>query len=197
MVSMGNYKVVKQAVNYELANFLYNYFLLKREAVEHMYNTNMTYDNGMLGTWGDTQIPNTYSIYGDPAFDTLLMKMLPVMKKETGLDVVPTYSYARMYKKGDELKKHKDRPSCEISTTLNLGGDPWPIFLENNKVVLEIGDMLIYEGCKLEHWREPFEGDNCGQVFLHYNNVNGQFKNINVFDGREKLGLPAWHKKNR
>ena len=197
MVSMGNYKVVKQAVNYELANFLYNYFLLKREAVEHMYNTNMTYDNGMLGTWGDTQIPNTYSIYGDPAFDTLLMKMLPVMKKETGLDIVPTYSYARMYKKGDELKKHKDRPSCEISTTLNLGGDPWPIFLENNKVVLEIGDMLIYEGCKLEHWREPFEGDNCGQVFLHYNNANGQFKNMNVFDGREKLGLPAWHKKNR
>ena len=194
---MGNYKVVKQAVNYELANFLYNYFLLKREAVEHMYNTNMTYDNGMLGTWGDTQIPNTYSIYGDPAFDTLLMKMLPVMKKETGLDIVPTYSYARMYKKGDELKKHKDRPSCEISTTLNLGGDPWPIFLENNKVVLEIGDMLIYEGCKLEHWREPFEGDNCGQVFLHYNNANGQFKNMNVFDGREKLGLPAWHKKNR
>jgi len=194
---MGNYKVVKQAVNYELANFLYNYFLLKREAVEHMYNTNMTYDNGILGTWGDTQIPNTYSIYGDPAFDTLLMKMLPVMKKETGLDVVPTYSYARMYKKGDELKKHKDRPSCEISTTLNLGGDPWPIFLENNKVVLEIGDMLIYEGCKLEHWREPFEGDNCGQVFLHYNNANGQFKNMNIFDGREKLGLPAWHKKNR
>ena len=194
---MGNYKVVKQAINYELANFLFNYFLLKREAVEHMYDTNMTYDNGMLGTWKDKQIPNTYSIYGDPAFDTLLMKMLPVMKKETGLDVVPTYSYARMYKKGDELKKHKDRPSCEISTTLNLGGDPWPIFLENNKVVLEIGDMLIYEGCKLEHWREPFEGDNCGQVFLHYNNANGQFKNMNVFDGREKLGIPSWHKKNR
>jgi len=194
---MDNYKVVKQAINYELANFLFNYFLLKREAVEHMYNTNMTYDTGMLGTWGDTQIPNTYSIYGDPAFDTLLMKMLPVMKKETGLDVVPTYSYARMYKKGDELKKHKDRPSCEISTTLNLGGDPWPIFLENNKVMLEVGDMLIYEGCKLEHWREPFEGDNCGQVFLHYNNANGQFKNMNIFDGREKLGLPSWQKKNR
>ena len=194
---MGNYKVVKQAINYELANFLFNYFLLKREAVEHMYNTNMTYDNGMLGTWTDKQIPNTYSIYGDTAFDTLLMKMLPVMKKETGLDVVPTYSYARMYKKGDELKKHKDRPSCEISTTLNLGGDPWPIFLENNKVMLETGDMLIYEGCKLEHWREPFEGDNCGQVFLHYNNVNGQFKDLNIFDGREKLGLPSWQKKNR
>ena len=59
MVSMGNYKVVKQAINFELANFLYNYFLLKREAVAHMYNTNMTYDNGVLGTWTDKQVPNT------------------------------------------------------------------------------------------------------------------------------------------
>ena len=194
---MGNYKVVKQAISFELANFLFNYFLLKREAVAHMYENNWTYDTGLLGTWTDQQIPNTYSIYGDSTFDTLLMKILPVMKKETGLEVVPTYSYARIYKRGDILKRHKDRPSCEISTTLFLGGDSWPIFLEGNQVDLDIGDMLIYEGCKLEHWREPFEGDNCGQVFLHYNNVNGQFKDINIFDGREKLGLPAWHEKNK
>ena len=194
---MGNYKVVKQAINYELANFLFNYFLLKREAVAHMYDTNMTYDSGLLGTWKDDQIPNTYSIYGDPAFDTLLMKVLPIMKRETGLEVVPTYSYARLYKHGDELKKHKDRPSCEISTTINLGGESWSIFLEGTEILLNIGDMLIYEGCKLEHWREPFEGENCGQVFLHYNNVNGPNSDINIFDGREKLGLPAWRKKNK
>ena len=194
---MGNYKVVKQAISYELANFLFNYFLLKREAVAYMYDTNITYDSGMLGTWKDKQIPNTYSIYGDPTFDTLLMKVLPIMKKETGLEVVPTYSYARLYKKGDELKRHKDRPSCEISTTLHLGGEPWPIFVEGTEVLLDIGDMLIYEGCKLEHWREAFEGDNCGQVFLHYNNVNGPNNDINIFDGREKLGLPPWRKKNK
>ena len=189
---MGNYKVVKQAVSIELANFLYNYFLLKREAVDYMYSNNWTYDNGMLGTWKDQQIPNTYSIYGDPAFDTLLMKVLPVMKHETGLDVIPTYSYARIYKKGDILHKHKDRPSCEISTTLSLGGDPWPIFLEGKQVDLDVGDMLIYEGCKLEHWREPFEGEHCGQVFLHYNDKKGEFKDINIFDGRDKLGTPNW-----
>ena len=197
MILMGNYKVVKQAINYELANFLFNYFLLKREAVAHMYDTNMTYDSGLLGTWKDDQIPNTYSIYGDPAFDTLLMKVLPIMKRETGLEVVPTYSYARLYKHGDELKRHKDRPSCEISTTINLGGESWSIFLEGTEILLNIGDMLIYEGCKLEHWREPFEGENCGQVFLHYNNVNGPNSDINIFDGREKLGLPAWRKKNK
>ena len=192
MVSMGNYKVVKEAISFELANFLYNYFLLKREAVQYMYNTNMIYDSGILGTWKDEQIPNTYSIYGDPVFDTLLMKVLPIMNRETGLEVIPTYSYARIYKKGDILHKHKDRPSCEISTTLNLGGDPWPIFLEGKQVDLDVGDMLIYEGCKLEHWRDKFEGENCGQVFLHYNDANGQFKDINIFDGRDKLGTPKW-----
>ena len=192
MVSMGNYKVVKEAISFELANFLYNYFLLKREAVDYMYSNNWVYDNGMLGTWKDQQIPNTYSIYGDPVFDTLLMKMLPVMNRETGLDVIPTYSYARIYKKGDILHKHKDRPSCEISTTLTLGGDPWPIFLEGKQVDLDVGDMLIYEGCKLEHWREPFEGEHCGQVFLHYNDKKGEFKDINIFDGRDKLGTPKW-----
>ena len=189
---MGNYKIVKEAISFELANFLYNYFLLKREAVAYMYLNNWIHDNGVLGTWKDQQIPNTYSIYGDPVFDTLLMKVLPVMQRETGLDVIPTYSYARIYKKGDILKKHKDRPSCEISTTLNLGGDPWSIFLEGEQVDLNIGDMLIYEGCKLEHWREPFEGEHCGQVFLHYNNKKGEFKDINIFDGRDKLGTPNW-----
>ena len=101
MVSMGNYKVVKEAISFELANFLFNYFLLKREAVDYMYSNNWTYDNGVFGTWKDQHVPNTYSIYGDPVFDTLLMKMLPVMNRETGLDVIPTYSYARIYKKGE------------------------------------------------------------------------------------------------
>ena len=208
---MGNYKVVKQAINFELSNFLFNYFLLKREAVAYMYENNITYDNGMLGTFKDVQVPNTYSIYGDPTFDTLLMKLLPTMKRETGLDVVPTYSYARIYKKGDILKRHKDRPSCEISTTLNLGGDDWAIYLDPTgadtvideyknihkpnspkgvKVDLKQVDMLIYSGCELEHWRDEFKGNVCGQVFLHYNHADGQFKETNKYDGRPMLGIP-------
>ena len=139
-MAFNKYQIIKNAVSYELANFVFNYFLLKREAVGFMYQNNWTYDTGLLGTWTDKQIPNTYSIYGDPVFDTLLMKVLPKMKKETGLELVPTYSYARLYKQGDELKRHKDRPSCEISTTLNLGGDPWPIFIDetgSNNVIDE------------------------------------------------------------
>ena len=146
MFKIKKYQVIKNAISYELANFLFNYFLLKREAVEYMYSNNITYDNGMLGTWTDKQIPNTYSIYGDQVFDTLLMKVLPLMKKETGLELIPTYSYARLYKKGDILKRHKDRPSCEISTTLHLGGDPWPIFIDGtgaDNVIDEYKNILI------------------------------------------------------
>ena len=207
---MFKYQVIKNALSYELANFIFNYFLLKRDAVNFMYQNNIIHDTGMFGTWKDKQIPNTYSHYADNVMETLLVKMLPVMAKETGLNLVPTYSYARAYKKGDILRRHKDRPSCEISTTLNLGGDPWPIYIdptgENNvideyksihkpgahigvEVNLKPGDMLIYSGCELEHWRKPFEGDLCGQVFLHYNHADGQFAKSNLYDKRPMLGI--------
>ena len=214
-MTFNKYHVIKKAINYELANFIFNYFLLKRDAVDFMYKNNITYDTGMFGTWTDKQIPNTFSCYADPVMETLLVKVLPTMQQETGLNLIPTYSYARLYKNGDELKRHKDRPSCEISTTINLGGDPWPIFIdgtgantvideyknihkptapEGTKVLLEVGDMLVYSGCELEHWREPFEGNVCGQVFLHYNHVNGPFAEKNRFDKRPMLGLPSMTK---
>ena len=190
----NKYQIIKGAVSYELANFIFNYFLLKRDAVDFMYQHNIHAQSPILGTWTDQQIPNTYSCYGDFVMETLLVKVLPKMQQETGLNLIPTYSYARAYKKGDELKKHKDRPSCEISTTINLGGDPWPIFIEGTKVLLEVGDMLVYSGCELEHWREPFEGNICGQVFLHYNHIDGQFAEKNKLDGRPMLGLPKFNK---
>ena len=56
--------------------------------------------------------------------------------------------------------------------------------------------MLIYRGTELEHWREPFEGNDCAQVFLHYNNKNTAGSNLNIYDSRATLGLPTWFKKN-
>ena len=32
------YQLIKGALSYELANFCYNYFLLKRDAVKYMYD---------------------------------------------------------------------------------------------------------------------------------------------------------------
>lgn len=191
-MTFDKYQIIRNVINDELVDFLFNYLLLKQKAVRFMYENNILYDSGLMGTWSDKQVPNTYSCYADLAMETLLAKVLPVMQRETGLQLVPTYSYTRVYKQGDVLLKHKDRPSCEISTTLNLGGDLWPIFLEPNiQVDLMPGDMLIYSGCDLNHWRDPFEGDVCAQVFLHYNHKNGSFAETNKFDGRAMLGMPA------
>ena len=190
---VNNYSIIKNAVSSEIADFAYEYLLLKRQVCKTLLDTTyISPFNKYFGEWEDSQVPNTYSIYGDVAMETLLMKVKPLMEKETGLNLIPTYAYARIYKRGDVLKKHVDRPSCKISTTMNLGGEKWPIYLKTDKVVkveLSPGDMLIYSGCELEHWREPFEGENCGQVFLHYNDLDTQ-GDENRFDRRLHLGLP-------
>ena len=199
----NKYKVLKQAISPELAKFVYSYFLNKRNTAGFLFDQKyLSPYNTEYGVWNDEQVPNTYSHYSDMAMETLLQNLNPKMEFETGLKLYPTYSYARIYKKGDILARHKDRYSCEVSTTLNLGGEPWPIYLDPTgkegqagiKVNLEPGDMLIYSGCELEHWREPFEGKNCAQVFLHYNNAKAKSAKQNKFDKRPMLGLPSYYK---
>ena len=197
------YKVVKRAISRELAEFCYDYFCNKRKVARLLFDsTYISQFNNDWGVWDDEQIPETYSHYGDIVMETLLQKLKYRVEIETDLKLNETYAYARIYKKGDELKRHKDRYSCEVSTTIHLGGDRWPIFLEPSgeegeeglRVLLDHGDMLIYQGCELEHWREPFEGENCGQVFLHYNDASNEKAEQNKYDGRPFLGLPAWFK---
>ena len=197
------YKIIKQAISKELAEFVYSYFLNKRKVARRFFDDRYISPFATeFGVWNDEQVPKTYSHYADVAMETLLEKLKPLMEKESGLKLNETYSYARIYKKGDELKRHKDRYSCEVSTTLNLGGDEWPIYLEPSgeeekegiKVILNQGDMLVYKGCDVEHWREAFEGENCGQVFLHYNDASYEEAEKNKYDGRPFLGLPAWFK---
>ena len=199
----NKYKVLKQAISKELAEFVYTYFLNKRRVARFFFDQRWINPfSEEWGTWSDEQIPNTYSHYCDIAMDTLLQGLHKKMEKETGFKLQPAYSYARIYKQGDTLHRHKDRYSCEVSTTLNLGGEPWPIYLEPSgktgkagiKVDLKQGDMLIYMGCELEHWRDPFPGKDCGQVFLHYNDRSKKTAKDNLYDRRPFLGLPAWFK---
>ena len=55
--------------------------------------------------------------------------------------------------------------------------------------------MLVYKGKLLEHWRDVFKGEDCAQVFLHYNNIATKGSKENIYDCRTHLGLPAWFKK--
>ena len=199
----NKYTVLKGAISKELADFVYKYFKNKRNVSRFLFDQRyISPFTEYWGVWNDSQVVNTYSHYADLAMETLLQEVKPVMEKHTGLKLSETYSYARLYKKGDVLSRHKDRYSCEISTTLNLGGDLWPIYLDPTgrkgqagvKVDLKPGDMLIYSGCDLEHWREEFKGKDCAQVFLHYNKANSKTAKENALDKRPMIGAPAWFK---
>ena len=199
----NKYKILKGAISKELASFVYAYFLKKRQVARFLFDQKyISPFTEYWGVWNDPQVPNTYSHYGDVVMETLFEGSRVKMEQETGYKLNETYGYARIYKLGDVLHRHKDRYSCEVSTTLHLGGDPWPIYLDPTgkkgqagiKVDLEPGDMLIYSGCEVEHWREAFPGKNCAQVFLHYNDSTKNTAAANKFDGRPFLGLPAFYK---
>ena len=164
------------------------------------------YNDKWDGQFGDYQIPGmTFSKYGDLLFDTLLDISTYSMQEYTGLQLIPNYTYWRFYQKGDVLERHRDRHSCEISATLCLGYDvsnvdanvypdyDWPMYVQSKTgeelpVHMKPGDMIIYRGCVIDHWREKFPGKYHSQVFLHYNDANGE--NPTKYDGRPCLGVP-------
>jgi hypothetical protein len=214
----NNFVVIKKAISKELADFCFEYLKIKANVAKHYFDSGtIQKNNDFFGIFNDGQVQESFSHYGDYAMETLLIKLQSKLEKEIGEKLVPTYSYTRLYFKKAVLQRHKDRLSCELSTTLNLGGDPWPIFVdptgEDNvfdpinkklfnedhspkkgahkgiRVDLNPGDMLIYKGNKLEHWRDEFKGKNCGQVFLHYNLLKGDAGLKNIYDGRKMLGL--------
>ena len=214
----NKYAIVRQAISKDLAAFIANYFSMQKQVYDTCKAARYfsPFEN-IIGNYENDQeqIPNTYSQYGNMAMETLILKIQPVMEKATGLKLYPAYTYARIYKKGDVLKRHKDRFSCEISTTMNLGGDDWPLYLEPDsskggvkegvgyvsentkgvRVDLKPGDMMVYKGMELEHWRDKFKGKECIQAFLHYNNKKTPGAKDNMFDKRPHLGLPSWFKR--
>jgi PKHD-type hydroxylase len=159
------------------------------ELVKHMFDL---YKQGRLVK--DEQCPLSDSIYGDPVFDELLQKFAKPIGNHLGKTLLPTYTYCRIYRTGEILKKHKDRPACEISATMTLGFDAkhlWKIYFDEEKEIpvdLQIGEMAVYAGCDILHWRPAFKGNWHVQVFFHYVDANGPHA-VHAMDGREQLGV--------
>ena len=146
------------------------------------------------------QVPGTHSVYSDPFMESLLLFLKPVAEKYSELSLIPTYSYYRIYKPGDILHPHKDRPSCEISMTLTLDycysdvedDYKWPLIMNNKSIVIDSGDAVLYRGCDHEHERKKLDvGENSFhvQVFLHYVDANGPYAEEHKFDGRSCIGI--------
>jgi len=176
------YTLVKNAIKPELRSIVTQYAL---------------FDEIQDFTPDGIHVPKAHSKYADPIMEAMLLHIHPLMEKSTGLELYPTYSFYRVYRNGDILHPHKDRPSCEISTTVcfNYSYDDseytWPIIMDGNKVDMNPGDIVVYRGVDLEHSREEFipPGDDWHvQAFLHYVDANGPYSDFK-YDKRQYLGL--------
>ena len=182
------YYVIKSAISEELRDFVTQYAL---------FDEQQRFDDRENGV-DEPSVPVAHSRYADPAMETMMLHLQKIVQENTELNLYPTYSYYRVYRPGNILKPHIDRPSCEISVTLcfNYSYDSktyqWPLFIDENPVILEPGDMVIYRGCDLKHWRSEFKHNDKDawhvQGFFHYVNVNGPNKEYK-FDTRPQIGM--------
>ena len=140
-----------------------------------------------LSTWSiqnfkitpDPQAPMSFSVHSDDSqiYTHVLHYLKPIMEKETGLNLKPTYSYNRVYVGGSSLEKHKDRGECEISASICLKyhyedkNYKWPLYMQDTPIIIKEGDGVIYKVCEIEHWRPVFnQPQKCWhhQLFIHY-----------------------------
>ena len=147
--------------------------------------------------FNDTQVVNSYAHYSALCYEALSLQLQPVVEEVTGKSLYPTYTYARIYYPGATMERHTDRPSCEYSTTINISIDPepWEIWFEtlqgdHKAINLYPGDMIVYKGDTLPHWRTEYKGKRQNQAFLHYVDKRGKYRDYK-WDHRAFLGLPS------
>ena len=169
----NGYVLVKNFITKDVAKYLYEYLMFSTHA--HILAGNKN------SISGDSQVPGSFTRgHGDLALDSLMKMMKPKMEEVTGLELYPTYTYSRIYKQGNYLAHHTDRPSCEVSITMRLSANDnsynWPIWMKDTEYSLDDGDGVVYRGCDLDHWRETCDAPphwRMGQVFMHYVDKNG------------------------
>lgn len=130
---------------------------------------------------GDTQVPTALSVLVHDLFlETIQEKIWPSLENIISEELLPTYSFSRLYHNGDELHRHRDRPSCEVSVTIQLGRShhySWPIYVEGTRFDLAEGDGVVYLGEDVDHWRDKCDGPEgyySGQLFMHFVRANGK-----------------------
>lgn len=194
-----NYETIRRAVDPEVLQLLTYQVYQYRDWCYSLTKTN----KDERFAFKDCMVENSFTMNSDLfrnvngafIFEGLLQLLHPVIQKTVGIDLLPAYACARIYYPGATMARHIDRPSCEYSATMcvSRAGDSWPIWVENkSKLSIPLyqkpGDMLVYKGTEVPHWRNKYtEGTEQIQVFLHYVDANGPFKQ-NAYDGRSCLG---------
>lgn len=181
-------------INFDLNNYVVvDNFISKERATDLWKTFADDIQNNPSYFEYDVQCPNSPASYNYLPFLELLCEKTNEVTKAVGQTVLPTYCYARLYKHGEILHPHTDRPSCETSLTVHLGGDKdWAIWItkpngEEISITLQPGQAVMYKGMISRHWREAFQGTEYAQVFLHY--VKSRQENAEHYFDRIKTAI--------
>ena len=167
--------------------------------MEYSINAGMYEEKAAVDPEKLQDYPSQFCRYADPLPEAILVSSCESISTLVGKKLVPTYSYSRVYMKGDELEAHLDRPSCEYSVTVNVahhGKNIWPIWMQapNQEAVsigLYPGDAVVYKGCEVKHWRLPMsECELNAQFMLHYVDSEGPHASY-LLDRRSGYGMPG------
>lgn len=170
--------------------------ITKEEAIQIKYAnlSGAIRDLGGLKTHFDPERGNVLTCYAPPACAFVMKRIQPILEELLGEELIPSYWFSTTYHNKGWMNCHTDRPSCEISVTMNICGDTaWPIKLkdlEGNKqaVVTPPGHGVAYLGTTVPHWRSPLrthKHDRFMQLFLHFVRKNGEYAEY-AYDKNQK-----------
>jgi hypothetical protein len=184
---MSEVTVIKNAVSLDICDFISAEFRMMDSCIDIM-NPDAGKEQGMA---------ESFSVYSPLFIETLSLLIQPQVEAAVNKTLYPSYSYGRIYRTGAVLHPHYDRRSSEytVSVTLDKDDVDWLLCVKHEddtieRVLLEKGDMLIYPGNKLPHWRKgAFNGNEQIQAFIQYVDANGTNADLK-WDGRPAMGLP-------
>lgn len=160
--------------------------ITRKEAIQIKYENlcGVLKEVGSLEGHWDKDRGKVITIYAPPPCSYIMWKIKPTLEKLVGEELLPTYWFSTIYHNNGIMTCHTDRPSCEISVTMNICGDAqWPIKLKDFtgkrvECVTPMGDGVAYLGTEVPHWRSPLKthsNDKFMQLFLHFVRKNGQY----------------------
>jgi len=144
------------------------------------------------------RFPTSLGKYGDLLSESLLVGYQKIFEEIIGCSLYPSFSFMRLYYRNSLLDKHKDREGSEFAVSIAIDYDTediWPLYLKDlngkeHDLKLDRGDLVLYRGCELIHWREAYQGKSSLQLFLFYVDTEGPMKQFK-FDTRKQLGDPS------
>lgn len=194
----NGYTVLRNVINPHLLEYIAKQIKLTEKIL--CYEKNVKPSDYMFS---DTQTTTSFAYYSSLTTETLLELLQEKIEETVNRKLFPCYSYLRIYYQNSILNKHTDRISCEYSATIciTIDKEPWDIWFEtknneNIKISLEPGDLIVYKGTELQHWRNLYENKEQIQVFLHYVDQNGEYSEYK-YDKRPMLATHPYNISNQ